>query len=134
MSLKSNVFLTAALALLAPPAMAEDAKPLVSGQNEYIWNCADCHGLDGRGKGPLAEALVRPPADLTTIEKRNMGVYPADALYDVIAGRAQVIGHQSFQMPRYWERFKQSEGQPGFDKAEVRIKAIVEYLRTLQKP
>jgi mono/diheme cytochrome c family protein len=39
----------------------------------YTAYCAVCHGVDGKGNGPAAEALrVRPP-DLTTLAKKNGG-------------------------------------------------------------
>jgi mono/diheme cytochrome c family protein len=35
------------------------------GMNLYRDNCMSCHGVDGRGTGPLAKSLKHPPADLT---------------------------------------------------------------------
>lgn len=35
------------------------------GMNLYRDNCMHCHGVDGRGTGPLAKSLEHPPADLT---------------------------------------------------------------------
>ncbi|MEH6472773.1 MAG: cytochrome c [Halopseudomonas sp.] len=35
------------------------------GMNLYRDNCMACHGVDGRGTGPLAKSLEHPPADLT---------------------------------------------------------------------
>ncbi len=40
-----------------------DAVP--SGRALYLAHCASCHGTTGRGDGPLAATLSRPPADLT---------------------------------------------------------------------
>lgn len=40
-----------------------DAVP--SGRALYLTNCASCHGETGRGDGPRAATLRRPPADLT---------------------------------------------------------------------
>lgn len=36
-----------------------------TGRDLYLANCASCHGASGRGDGPLAADLPRPPADLT---------------------------------------------------------------------
>ncbi|MEO1205874.1 MAG: c-type cytochrome [Pseudomonadota bacterium] len=105
---------------------------LISGQEEYHWNCAACHGEDAKGGGPLAAALVKQPSDLTLIASRNGGAFPAVVVYETIAGRKDVQGHQSFQMPRYWNRFTQAESHRGYDLADVRIKAIVQYLETVQ--
>mgnify|MGYP003625889592 FL=1 len=35
------------------------------GMTLYRDNCMACHGVDGRGTGPLAKSLEHPPADLT---------------------------------------------------------------------
>jgi mono/diheme cytochrome c family protein len=41
------------------------------GEAEYLNSCAVCHGVEGKGDGPLRDLLVMPPADLTSISKRN---------------------------------------------------------------
>ncbi len=136
MSAKAKVLIFTLCAFIALPtlAAAQTQTPIFKGQDEFVWNCADCHGLDGRGRGPLAKALIKVPSDLTQIAKENLGVFPADKIFDIIAGKKSVNGHQSFQMPNYWDRFKQTEGQRGYDSAEVRIKAIVDYLEKIQAP
>ena len=54
----------------APPATAQDASPvpadaasLARGQDIYGQMCAVCHGIQGRGDGPLARTMVPRPAD-----------------------------------------------------------------------
>lgn len=41
-----------------------DADAIARGEEIYEQNCASCHGADGRGTGPIAQALTHPPADL----------------------------------------------------------------------
>ncbi len=48
--------------------------------------CADCHGRDARGNGPLAASLPKAPKDLTTISARNGGTFPADWVMSTIDG------------------------------------------------
>ena len=48
-----------------------------SGQEMYKNYCAVCHGVDGKGNGPAAEALKVPTPDLTTLTQKNGGTYPA---------------------------------------------------------
>src|SRR3974377_305504 len=63
---------------------AEDLDP---GKLEYLSNCANCHGEDGKGKGPFSDRLKRPPTDLTTLAKKNNGVFSVSAVYRNIDGR-----------------------------------------------
>lgn len=52
-------------ALLGACAVPEPELP--TGRALFMENCAACHGAGGRGDGPLAEGLSRPPADLTRL-------------------------------------------------------------------
>jgi mono/diheme cytochrome c family protein len=51
------------------------AQDLDAGKTEYLAGCAACHGIDGKGKGPLSADLKTAPADLSIIAKRNGGVF-----------------------------------------------------------
>jgi high-affinity iron transporter len=48
----------------SPPSLAQGARL-------YVEQCATCHGLHGRGDGPMAPGLAPPPADLTAPELRS---------------------------------------------------------------
>ena len=84
-------------------------------------------GLE-KGDGPLAELLIKKTSDLTRISRDNGGIFPSEHLFEVIAGRKDVAGHQTFQMPGFWDRFRQTEGQCDYNSAETRIREIVNYL------
>ena len=47
----------------APQAFS--AQAIVQGQAVFARHCAQCHGADARGEGPLASTLARWPPDLT---------------------------------------------------------------------
>ena len=50
--------------------------PIDSGAKMYREHCASCHGLHGKGDGPVAPTLVRRPTDLTLLSQKNGGKFP----------------------------------------------------------
>jgi hypothetical protein len=70
-----------------------------TGKAEFLSNCATCHGIDGRGSGPLAARLKSSPPDLTLLAKKNHGVYPSDEVYQMIDGREGARNHRGMEMP-----------------------------------
>ncbi|MGN8545065.1 c-type cytochrome [Bradyrhizobium sp. 13971] len=80
----------------AAAAYAEDADV---GKAEFQASCASCHGVDGKGKGPVAGQLKVPPADLTALAKNNNGVFPITAVYEAIDGRRTISAHGTHEMP-----------------------------------
>jgi len=124
---------TLVLALCASAASAEDQR-VQQGQEAYQRLCASCHGMDGRGAGPAAEALDPAPADLTRIAARRDGDFPVAAILRLIDGRDPVVAHGSREMPIWGERLQEGV-EPGLaGEAEARGKALllVEYLRSIQ--
>ena len=49
----------------ASPPLPYATGPVANGVTVYAHNCAQCHGEDGRGKGPAADSLAIKPVDLT---------------------------------------------------------------------
>ena len=75
-------------AWLAPAAAEESAKTRPErGHDLYRVYCINCHGVEARGDGPIAELLRVKPADLTAIARENDGAFPAYAVYRQIDGR-----------------------------------------------
>ncbi len=109
------------------PATADDP----SGRDLFIGHCAICHGLDGRGQGPLAEAMKIVPADLTQIAAKHEGTFPDAKVSDVIRNGGAVLGHGSRAMLP-WGLYFSERHKPAVGKA--RIKALVAYLKSLQAP
>ena len=137
--LRGALVALAVLAMAPPQGQAEPPGPgqaeiLAEGRDLYDWHCANCHGSAGRGDGRMADVLVIPPADLTLIANRNSGVFPFWRTYQVVDGAKPVKGHETFQMPRFWERFQRDEGKPGYLPAHVRVLILTHFLESLQKP
>jgi cbb3-type cytochrome c oxidase subunit III len=82
------------------------------GESLYVENCADCHGMDGRGN--TARSMGQPYADLTDDNWKNGGDD---------SSLANSIGEGSFGlMPSFQEKLN-----------EQQIRALVAYIRVLHK-
>jgi mono/diheme cytochrome c family protein len=105
----------------------------VAGRDLYLRHCASCHGQAGRGDGPLAASLKRPPADLTRIGARA-GRFDEAAVMSTIDGRHAVAEHGPREMPVWGVVFEQQqEGQPFQVYAGLRqTRALTDYLRSIQ--
>ena len=75
------------------------------GEAEFLNSCAVCHGVQGRGDGPLGDVLMKRPADLTRISRRNGGSFPYSRVFAVIDGRYEVPGHGEREMPVWGRQF-----------------------------
>src|SRR4029453_2311867 len=58
-----------------------------SGARLFRTHCATCHGLSGRGDGPLAAQMRKVVPDLTKFTIRNGGLFPTDRLERIVDGR-----------------------------------------------
>lgn len=103
---------------LGSDALAENSKAF-QGRKLFVTYCYLCHGMSGKGDGPVAGKLKVPPADLTDasrLEKRN------DAeLFGIIGGG----GKHSLvtnEMPKWGKIIP-----------EPQIRALVAYVRFLHR-
>lgn len=111
------------------------------GMREYVNHCAVCHGDFGKGDGPLVPWLKQTIPDLTTIQKRNNGVFPFERIYGIVDGREEIGSHGRRDMP-IWGRsfsrqlegyFPQSLAPKQLDSfVRGRILALVGYIYSLQ--
>lgn len=113
------------------------------GKREFLRSCASCHGETGKGDGPVAKALVKPPADLTRLTESNNGVFPVSRVYEVIDGRIETLMHGTREMPVWGDTYMQGLTNPDSraytskEMAEAIVRArilmLVEYISTLQE-
>jgi mono/diheme cytochrome c family protein len=128
---------------IGTPATApvrEQTRPLgpAFGQREFESNCASCHGMTGRGGGPLVSFLSKSPTDLTQLAKGNGGVFPISRLYDVIEG-GSVPAHGTREMPVWGQDYRVQAATYFMDTpydpeiyVRSRILGLVEYLSRIQ--
>lgn len=106
-----SMVLVALFVLFAATTAAAEEETI--GSDEYRISCLSCHGVGGRGDGPLAKFLTVKPTDLTALARNNGGQYPnlkAGAfpflrVYQVIDGRAAVELHGDRAMPVWGNRY-----------------------------
>lgn len=70
-----------------------------SGKQMYGNYCAPCHGVDGRGHGPVAAALKSTPTDLAVLSKNNHGKFPDTHIVSVLQNGMEIPSHGSAEMP-----------------------------------
>jgi mono/diheme cytochrome c family protein len=110
------------------------------GKEEYVRSCATCHGVTGKGDGPAAKSLIRPPVDLTKLSEANNGVFPISRIFATIDGRIEVIAHGTRDMPVWGETYTRELKYPGStlsremieSMVRLRMLALIEYISTLQ--
>jgi len=89
------------------------AASIRKGKSLFAEYCAMCHGDEGKGNGPMAEALETKPADLTD--------------------RARMASQSDGEL--FWKISKGNPSMPDFEKTLRReeIWHLVNYLRTLAR-
>jgi mono/diheme cytochrome c family protein len=127
-----------ALICAAPAAIGQVGPGL--GQREYEANCMVCHGAKGKGDGPYMTYLGKPPADLTTLARRNGGIFPVDRAYRIIDGREELKAHGPREMPIWGVDYQVRAAEFWRDRGSydpetfvrIRILALVEHLHWMQ--
>jgi hypothetical protein len=127
---RARLLLGALLLAIPATASAESA-----GRVLFTTHCASCHGVDGRGGGPVAGSLVVRPSDLTRLTKRYGMPLDRSKLAEYIDGRIDVKAHGPREMPVWGERFDQELG-PGMlsteDTKRRTINVIIDFLISIQ--
>jgi mono/diheme cytochrome c family protein len=95
-------------------------------KSQFDHDCAPCHGIDGRGDGPLAAKIDHKLPDLTVLAKNNGGIFPFERVYKIIDGTEMPPGHGP--MPAWGEAYK---FRP--EKSSYVILELSNYLNRLQR-
>ena len=84
--------------------------------------CASCHGVEGRGDGPVAEAFTARVPDLTRLAERAGGEFPAERVRLTIdSGAVDAYGPR--HMPVWGYVFRVEEGAD-FEAMEHALEAL----------
>jgi mono/diheme cytochrome c family protein len=103
-----------------------------SGQELFREHCAQCHGADGTGNGPMAKILTVHPANLTTISKQAGGTFPAERIAEIIRYGGNIQGHGEQEMP-IWGKVFSNEGGEGKGGGAYSRRAVIELKDYIEK-
>jgi len=102
----------------------------LAGHDSFERYCAPCHGVTGRGDGPVASALRTRPADLTALARRNEGRFPRDRVRDFVTGSGrQLAAHGTTEMPVWGPLFRAFETDA---RVRERIENLLTYIESIQ--
>ncbi len=104
-----------------------------NGKQMYVNYCAPCHGVDGRGRGPVAAALKKQPADLALLSKNNGGKFPSTHVMTVLQFGAANPSHGTADMPVWGpvlSNMDTTNAEPNVK--ALRISNLSRYLQSLQ--
>jgi mono/diheme cytochrome c family protein len=106
-----------------------------SGKQMYSTYCAVCHGADGKGVGPAANAMKTQPSDLTMLAKENGGRFPDTHVASVLQFGTETAAHGSQDMPIWGGAFRSlAKGSAAAGAQEhQRIANLTGYLKSLQQ-
>jgi mono/diheme cytochrome c family protein len=130
MTMRSARFPMLALAALLLPVTIDAAEPVAStGEALYRRYCASCHGVTGRGDGPVADALVARPTDLTRLRSE------VPDLMQQIDGRRTIRAHGTAAMPVWGYVFEHARrGEPHKGRSSLlEVQVLAEHVRNLQR-
>lgn len=136
------VAIAAAVAMVAFGGEAAAQAKRDVGKREYDSKCAVCHGKLGKGDGPMAGMVdTKGGADITSLQKKNGGVFPILRVTDTIDGRYEVKAHGTRDMPIWGADFMADANafaglaDAPFDTeayVKYRVYALAEYVYRLQ--
>jgi mono/diheme cytochrome c family protein len=121
--------LGAPLAQAGPPSL--DKAAAVKGQTSYLRYCVSCHGLWGKGDGPLASDLRVPVPNLTGLAAGVGGHFPYERVEQVIRSGEILRGHGSSDMPAWGDVFKKTKGTDAAT-ADAAVRELTHYIWSIQ--
>jgi mono/diheme cytochrome c family protein len=98
--------------------------------------CSSCHGVGGKGDGPVASLIKTGVPDLTRIAARDGGEFPTEDVRRTIDGRWDRRAHGARDMPVWgWQLYSTSGTDDPAERARTdsMIDRLVEYLRSIQE-
>jgi mono/diheme cytochrome c family protein len=103
-----------------------------SGKQMYKDYCAACHGIDGKGNGPVVESLKAAPPDLTTMAKRYGEKSVVPKVTFILNSGTQSKTHGTPEMPIWGSVFSRLSHHND-QVVLLRIHNLAEYVDSIQQ-
>jgi mono/diheme cytochrome c family protein len=131
----NRLFWTILALVFTAPLAKSFAADVDGGKGMYLKYCASCHGITGKGDGPVSRDLKVKMPDLTVLKRNNQGMYPTDRVVSSIDGSRSVRAHGDRNMPVWGEVFRKEHEKEKYTELTALLKAklIAEYVGTLQR-
>lgn len=105
-----------------------------SGKQMYASYCASCHGIEGRGNGPVAVMLRKQPADLSALSRNNGGRFPSEHVATVLEFGAENMAHGTIEMPVWGPVLgKMDVSVPEQGLRQLRVSNLIRYIESMQE-
>lgn len=134
--MRTAIFASVAAVLVTSCAGTPERSPeQMSGMEMYQQLCSSCHGVSGRGDGPVSSLIKIGVPDLTRIAARDGGDFPTEDVRRTIDGRWDRRAHGARDMPVWgWQFYDSSATNDAEERAQVdsMIDRLVTYLRSIQ--
>jgi len=108
-----------------------DKTAATNGKQMYVNYCAQCHGVDGKGQGPVAPALRKAPTDLTLLTKLNHGKFPDTHVVATLEIGADTPSHGTAEMP-VWGPILGKMNMSNPQDRMLRVSNLSRYLESIQ--
>ncbi|MGB8260371.1 MAG: cytochrome c [Terracidiphilus sp.] len=102
-----------------------------NGKQMYVNYCAPCHGMDGKGQGPVAPSLKTAPTDLTVLSRNNHGRFLDTHVVAVLQNGIDIPSHGTAEMPVWGPILGKLNRQNTQDRM-LRVSNLVRFLDSLQ--
>ena len=103
-----------------------------SGKQMYKDYCAACHGIDGKGNGPVVEFLKAAPPDLTTMAKRYGEKSVVPKVTFILNSGTESKTHGTSEMPIWGPVFSRLSHHND-QVVLLRIHNLAEYVNAIQQ-
>lgn len=136
--MKASIVLASLGVLVAACSTVPPQRKTVSempGMEMYQTFCASCHGVGGKGDGPVAPLVKIGVPDLTRLAQRDGGEFPTEDVRRIIDGRFDRPAHGPRDMPVWgWQFYNSTSMDDANERARVDalIGRLVDYLRSIQ--